>query len=210
MWRICATILSKRPISHSKPPDRPVSSDLWQVPKVRPLLKTIPKAFKLAAVLYIFLPFSLCLRFFFFDPPPPRLSSSLFNLLIECLNQATSVWHSTEPMNFAQVKLLLGFVSTYWTSVPEDWPKHALRTTGIQIAHETNLATIFDLISLLLNHKVHGFCRSTSLAINLVLSALNVTSGTSISFTRDPATDKSSSFILRCVVPCIQTFFIFT
>ena len=46
-----------------------------------------------------------------------------------------------------------------------------------------------------------------SLAINLVSSALNVTSGTSISFTRDPATDKSSSFILRCVVLCIQTFF---
>ena len=34
-----------------------------------------------------------------------------------------------------------------------------------------------------------------------------MTSGTSISFTRDPATDKSSSFILRCVVLCIQTFF---
>ena len=46
-----------------------------------------------------------------------------------------------------------------------------------------------------------------ALAINLVLSTLNVTSGTSISFTRDPATDKSSSFILRCVVLCIQTFF---
>ena len=34
-----------------------------------------------------------------------------------------------------------------------------------------------------------------------------MTSGTSISFTRDPATDKPSSFILRCVVLYIQTFF---
>ena len=54
-------------------------------------------------------------------------------------------------------------------------------------------------------NEFHVF--KTSLAINLVLSTLNVTSGTSISFTRDPATGKSSSFILRCVVLCIQTFF---
>ena len=33
-----------------------------------------------------------------------------------------------------------------------------------------------------------------------------MTSGTSISLTRDPATDKQSSFIFRCVVLCIQKF----
>ena len=35
-----------------------------------------------------------------------------------------------------------------------------------------------------------------------------MTSGTSVSFTRDPATDMSSSFILRSVVLCIETFFL--
>ena len=54
---------------------------------------------------------------------------------------------------------------------------------------------IFQLAELVFFRASTPFCRSTSLAINLVLSTLNVTSGTSISFTRDPATDKSSSCV---------------
>ena len=75
-----------------------------------------------------------------------------------------------------------------------------LKNSILLLSVSTLLSPIVALLVEILTHwSFNCPCRSTSLAIKLVLFTLQVTSGTCIS-TRDPATEWSSLFVRRCVV----------